>query len=253
MIILISPSKDLDFTTESPVSNTVPRLWSHSLQLLELMQKKSVNGIKKMMDISDKLAKENYDRYQKMKPEFGTENSKPALYAFSGDVYRGLDVLSMDPESIEYCSERLKMLSGLYGLLRPMDLIQPYRLEMGIQLKHKKTKNLVQFWKNKLTELLIQDIEDTNSKYLINLASNEYFEAVERDKIKIPIIHIHFRELRNGKINFLSFNAKKARGLMVRYMAENKIETLNSIQKFNIENYQFDAQLSDSTNFYFVR
>ncbi|MEO6190108.1 MAG: peroxide stress protein YaaA [Saprospiraceae bacterium] len=254
MIFIISPSKDLDFKNPSPlISNDYSRLWNKSLDLLKVMKSKKPKDLKKLMSISDKLAEENVLRYQKMGDECNMENSKPAIYAFNGDVYIGLKALNFDQSEIDYCQKNLRILSGFYGLLRPLDLIQPYRLEMGIALKVNKAKNIYQFWGLDITKLLIQDIEYGESKYLINLASKEYFKSILCDSIQIPIIDIHFREMRNGKLIFVSYNAKKARGLMVHFAAKNKVKNLEELCIFNLENYSFDPKLSNSKELFFVR
>lgn len=255
MLAIVSPSKDLDFKSSGYTeSNDIPRLWNQSLELVHLMKTKSKPSLKKLMTISDKLAEENINRYKNMSSDFTDANSKPALFAFSGDVYRGIDCNTLDNAHINYLQQNLRILSGLYGLLRPLDRIQAYRLEMGLALKiSSKTKNLYQFWTQSVTELLQQDLLENKHSHLINLASDEYFQSIDQKKIKIPIIHVHFRELRNGKLSFLSYNAKKARGLMVRYMAINKVGSLDSLLKFNLENYFYDPSQSDESKLFFIR
>lgn len=255
LLAIISPSKDLDFKTSLNKNKIqIPRLWNRSLELVEFLKIKKPPYLKKLMDISDKLANENKLRYDEMSKEFTTQNSKPAIFAFSGDVFRGINVLDLAEESLQYMNTNLRILSGLYGLLKPTDSIQPYRLEMGLALKlNPKTKNLYEFWGHTITDLLNEDLINNKSSHLIHLASEEYFSAIQVEKIKVPIIQIHFREMRNGKLSFFSFNAKKARGLMIRYMAEQNVKNPESLKKFNTENYQFDKSLSNNSEFYFVR
>ncbi|MBK9642023.1 MAG: peroxide stress protein YaaA [Saprospiraceae bacterium] len=254
MIILVSPSKDLDYQSNIEQNSTeIPRLWEKSWPIVEQLKKYSPKKLAALMDISPKLAAENHQRNQAFIQQFTKENSRPALYAFSGDVYRGLDVESLDPLSIHYCASHLRILSGLYGLLRPMDLMQPYRLEMSTALKIGRKKNLYQYWGNEIADLIQSDIEQQSGKYLINLASQEYFEAVQLKQIKVPVIDIHFREFKNGKMQFVSFNAKRARGLMVRYMAMEKTADVESIKGFDLESYTFDEKMSNEKSFYFIR
>ncbi|NOT37187.1 MAG: peroxide stress protein YaaA [Saprospiraceae bacterium] len=255
MVAIISPSKDLDFKTRlHPRSYDTPRLWNQSLELVKLMKGKSPRSLKSLMSISDKLAIENSERYKQMTEEFTVENSKPAIFSFSGDVYRGLDVNSLKEDELQYTQKYLRILSGLYGLLRPMDIIQPYRLEMGLPLKvNSKVKNLYQFWTERVTQLLEDDIKATNSTHLINLSSEEYFHVIDKNKISVPILTVHFREYRNNKLSFLSFNAKKARGLMSRYLTQSNATNFSQIKNFNLENYTFDEKLSTEEELYFIR
>ncbi|MBK9107315.1 MAG: peroxide stress protein YaaA [Saprospiraceae bacterium] len=254
MLIVISPSKDLDFKKEIPtVSVTQPRFLSQTHAVVEVMKKKSARQLKNLMDISDKLAAENVDRYLKFEIQHQVSNARPAIFAFSGDVYRGLDAYSLGEQEINYCHQHLRILSGLYGLLRPLDLIQPYRLEMGIGLKIGKFKNLYQFWKGIIGKQLQNDLEKSGYNYLINLASQEYFQAIHLPDLKYPVINIHFREERNGKLSFVSFNAKKARGLMARYLADQHCTNALQIKEFNLENYGYNEKLSDEFDWFFTR
>jgi cytoplasmic iron level regulating protein YaaA (DUF328/UPF0246 family) len=254
MISIISPSKDLNFNLPGPaIDAEIPRLWDKSWQIAEALKKKKVRDLQKLMDISPKLAEENFKRNQEMQKEMSPDRSCPALFAFDGDVYRGLDARSLDQSEISYCIKHLRILSGLYGLLRPQDLIQPYRLEMGTALKLGRAKDLYAFWKKEITELLIKDLSDTGSECLVNLASQEYAAAVDFGRLGVPVIEVHFRELRNGKLQFLSFNAKKARGAMVRYMAEIKALSASDLHGFDRDSYSFDERNSTEHSFMFVR
>ncbi len=254
MLALLSPSKDLDFKNPLPfVGTQLPRLLSETGQLIEVLRKKSPRDLMKLMDISEKLAAENVQRYHQYSETFDSTNARPAMYAFSGDVYRGLDVHSLNKKQVEYCEKHIRILSGLYGILRPMDLIQAYRLEMGTSLRIGKSKDLYQFWRQKITDQLQADLLQTNSKYLINLASQEYVQVLDFSIISVPVLHIHFREYRDNKLRFLSFNAKRARGLMARYMAISSCKKADDLKAFNLDKYGFDPDLSDATHWYFIR
>ncbi len=254
MIAIISPSKDLDFNRPAPaIEVAVPRLWEKGWQIVEVLKKKKVKDLQGLMDISAKLAEENFRRNQLMQREMTEVVARPALFAFDGDVYKGLDARSLGQPAIEYCKNHLRILSGLYGLLRPQDLIQPYRLEMGTALKVGRSKDLYAFWKKDITDLLVEDLKETGSDCLVNLASQEYAAAIEFARIGLPVVDIHFREFRNGKLQFLSFNAKKARGSMVRYMAETGTRTLSDIRGFDRDSYSFDERHSTDHSLMFVR
>ncbi len=255
LLAIISPSKDLDFKkTDEKETIQIPRLWNKSLEIVDFLKTKKAPFLKKLMGISDKLANENKLRYDHMSKEFTLDNSKPALFAFSGDVYRGINAQDLDDESLNYLNSNLRILSGLYGLLKPTDSIQAYRLEMSLSLKiNSKNKTLYQFWNKLITDLLNEDLSVHQSTHLINLASDEYSSAIQFNNINVPIIQIHFREMRNGKLNFFSFNAKKARGMMIRFMAIEKINNVESLKQFNLENYHYDSSLSNNHEFYFIR
>ncbi|MBK9272667.1 MAG: peroxide stress protein YaaA [Saprospiraceae bacterium] len=254
MIAIVSPSKDLDFIKpHTEIERSVPRCWEQSQAIVTLMKKKKSRDLQKLMDISPKLAELNVMRYQQMTHEMHPAHSRPALFAFTGDVYRGLDAHSLQKKELSYCCNHLRILSGLYGLLRPQDLIQPYRLEMGVNVAVQRKKNLYAFWKESLTHLLNQDLSESKSKVLINLASQEYAAAIDFKKILVPVVEIHFREMRNGKLQFLSYNAKRARGLMVRDMCQRNAKSIADLMAFNIENYQFEDKLSTEESFFFVR
>jgi cytoplasmic iron level regulating protein YaaA (DUF328/UPF0246 family) len=254
MISIISPSKDLNFSLPGPsIEGEIPRLWDKAWEIAEVLKKKKVSDLKKLMDISDKLAEENFKRNQEMQKEMSPERARPSLFAFDGDVYRGLDARTLGQSEINYCIQHLRILSGLYGLLRPQDLIQPYRLEMGTALKVGRSKDLYAFWKKEITDMLIQDLKESGSECLINLASQEYAAAVDFKRLGVPVIEIHFREFRNGKLQFLSFNAKKARGSMVRYMAEIKARAVSDLRGFDRDSYSFDEKNSTEHSFMFIR
>lgn len=254
MIAVLSPSKDLDFKKEIPfTSDRLPYFRDEISTIVQVMKKKSPNALMKLMDISEKLAIENVNRYAAFDVEFKNAEVRPAVFAFSGDVYRGLDSYSLHKKQIDYCDRHLRILSGLYGMLQPLDLMQAYRLEMGLPLKVARKKNLYEFWKKPLTGFLNETIKNSKSTHLINLASQEYFSAIEAKDLSVPVINIHFREFRNNRLSFLSYNAKRARGLMARYMALNNCLEADSLKGFNLEQYSFDGKLSNDTEWFFVR
>lgn len=254
MLAIVSPSKDLNYKSPVPVSSTeLPRMVDRSFELIAVLRKKSVKSLMSLMDISEKLALENVQRYKNFTEEFTSKNSRPAMFAFAGDVYRGLDAYTLDKKQIEFAADHFRILSGLYGLLRPLDLIQAYRLEMGIALKVQRKKNLYAFWGDFITNCLQDDLNRTKSQALINLASQEYFDVLNLNKIEQPVIHIHFREYKNDTLRFVSYTAKRARGLMLRYMILNKLKHADALKLFNLENYSFDPELSSPTEWFFIR
>ena len=254
MLFVISPSKDLDYKSDYlRSSNDEPRLWQKSQDIISILAKKTSKQLQTLMDISEKLATENVNRNKAFTPLFTNENSRPAIYAFSGDVYRGLEAYSMNDQQINYCQNHLRILSGLYGLLKPLDLIQPYRLEMGTQLKVKSAKNLYKFWANEITNLINQDVEDLQTSTIVNLASQEYWAAVSEPKCNAKIITIHFREIRKGKLQFVSYTAKKTRGLMVKYAALHELQKVEELKKFNLDHYEYQHSLSSDLEWFFTK
>lgn len=254
MLIVISPSKTLDF--EKPITSqsyTQPEFIKESSILIKPLRKLSVDRIMKLMDISPKLAQLNQDRYFSWRPEVSPETSRQALYAFRGDVYIGLDADSLLSFDIDAAQKQLRILSGLYGVLRPLDLIRPYRLEMGIPLKVSKTNNLYQFWQKKITAKIREDLDKSGSNTLINLASVEYFKAIDPKKLKAEIVTPEFREAKEGTFNIVSFFAKKARGMMTRFILQNGIDTEEQLQAFDSEGYFFNGRLSEKGRPVFTR
>jgi hypothetical protein len=203
------------------------------------------------MAISDKLADLNWQRNQDWKTPFTTKNARPAVYAFDGDVYTGLDAYSIPPGKLESLQDKLRILSGLYGLLKPLDLIQPYRLEMGTKLPIGERKNLYEFWKETVTKALNKELK--KDELFINLASNEYFSAVDGKALKVPVITPDFKDYKDGKLKMISFFAKKARGMMVRYIIDTDAQTIDDLKGFNYDGYQFDANLSKGNHLVFTR
>jgi cytoplasmic iron level regulating protein YaaA (DUF328/UPF0246 family) len=203
------------------------------------------------MDISDKLAELNWQRNQEWQTPFTLENARQAVYAFDGDVYTGLDVYSLPEDKLSVMQDKLRILSGLYGLLKPMDLMQAYRLEMGTSIAIGKNKNLYEFWKSTITKTLNDELQENEP--LINLASNEYFSAVDVKTLKVPVITPEFKDYKDGKLKMISFFAKKARGMMVRYILDTNAETQEDLKGFNYEGYALDANLSKGNTLVFTR
>lgn len=252
MKIIISPAKSLDFETKAPTSlHTKPEFIEQSVQLNKKLKTLSRKKLSELMKISDNLASLNYERNQLWNPDFTLENAKQAVFSFTGEVYRGLDANSIAEEKIPALQDKLRILSGLYGLLKPLDLIQPYRLEMGTKLQVGKAENLYQFWDTKLAEALNKEMQ--NDEMFVNLASAEYFKAVPKKALKVPMVTPVFKELKGDTYKIVAVYAKKARGLMVRYIIDNNIETLEELKGFNIENYGFSEKLSTETELVFTR
>jgi cytoplasmic iron level regulating protein YaaA (DUF328/UPF0246 family) len=238
MKIVISPAKSLDLETELPSKKfSVPQFIEESKQLNNVLVKKKPKALSELMSISDNLAQLNWERNQKFSTPFTPDNARPAVFSFSGDVYQGLDAFSIAEDKLDRLQDTLRILSGLYGILRPLDLIQPYRLEMGTKLKVGRKKNLYEFWKDELTDHLNSELE--NDELFVNLASNEYFDAIDEKKLKVPTITPIFKDWKNDKLKVISFYAKKARGAMVRYILDTNAETLDDIKSFNYEDYEF--------------
>ena len=252
MKIVISPAKSLNFESDLPTQNfSEASFLKESRQINGVLKKLKPNDLSKLMDISDKLAELNWERNQSWKTPFTPNNSRPAIYAFDGEVYTGIDAYTLPTDKMEDLQNRLFILSGLYGLLKPLDLIQAYRLEMGTSIAIVESKNLYAFWKIKITETLNKSI--AKGDFLLNLASNEYFSAVDTKLLKAKVITPEFKDYKDGKLKMISFFAKKARGLMVRYIIDNNSQTIDDIQGFNYEGYAFDANLSTEVKLVFTR
>jgi len=247
MKIVISPAKSLDFESKLPTDKSTQPMFLEQAQMLNAkMATKSKNVIKKLMEISDNLAELNHQRYQDFSLPFTKENARPAVYAFSGDVYVGLDVYSLPEDKLDILQDKLRILSGMYGLLRPMDLMQPYRLEMGTELKINRKKNLYGFWGATLTNAINDELKE--DELFINLASKEYFKAIQPKKINVPVISPVFKDYKNGVLKIISFFAKKARGSMVRYIIDNNVETLEELKGFNYDGYGFSEEFTVNEN-----
>ncbi|MFV0571442.1 MAG: peroxide stress protein YaaA [Xanthomarina gelatinilytica] len=251
MKLVLSPAKSLDFESKLPTTKTSEsQFLSDSERINKLLKKKSAKSLSKLMSISDDLAQLNYQRNQEWQLPFTKDNARPAVYAFNGDVYRGLDVYTLGT-NIDKLQDTVRILSGLYGVLKPLDLIQPYRLEMGTKLSIGKNKNFYEFWKKKVTKALNEELED--NELFLNLASNEYFKAIDTKTLKVPVIEIDFKELKNGDYKTIGIYAKLARGLMARYIIDTNAKTLDDIKGFNLENYRFHEQLSKENRLVFTR
>ncbi len=252
MKIVISPAKSLDFESALPTTEfTNARFLKESKSINKVIKQKSPKELSELMSISDKLGELNWQRNKSWKTPFTPDNARPAVYAFAGDVYIGLDANTIPVEKIAILQERLRILSGLYGILKPLDLIQPYRLEMGTKIAIGESKNLYDFWKQKLTDSLNKELK--RGELFINLASNEYFSVIDTKALKVPVITPEFMDYKDGKLKMISFFAKKARGLMVRYIIDTNAETIEDLKGFHYEGYGFDANLSKGNKLVFTR
>jgi len=254
MLTVISPAKTLDFETQAPTDAfTQPVHLRQSRQLIKLLRKLSADDLSSLMNVSENIANLNVDRFKHWKTPFTAENSRQALFAFKGDVYVGLDAYSMDSANIEFAQKHLRMLSGLYGLLRPLDLMQAYRLEMGTRLDTDQGNNLYQFWDSRITDAINAELKKMDKPVLINLASNEYFKSVKGKSLKGDIVNPVFKEYHNGKYKIISFFAKKARGLMARYIIDHELTEAEAIKEFSLDGYRFDSSLSQGKDWVFSR
>ena len=249
MLAVISPSKTQDFEPAQIDVFTQIRQIEQSQVLVDLLKGKTQDDIASLMSISDKLSKLNFDRFQTFSTPFTLSNAKQALLAFKGDVYNGIDAPSLSLDDFEFAQDHLRMLSGLYGVIRPLDLIQPYRLEMGTKLKNSQGKNLYEFWGDQISQVLNVD----EPEVIINLASNEYFKGIDKKSINAKIINIAFKELKNDTYKIIGIYAKRARGLMVNYMIKNRLTEPELLKDFNVEGYQFRQDMSDDLTWVFTR
>lgn len=241
MKIVISPAKSLDFESELPTTKySQAGFLEQSEKLNKVLIKKKPKALSKLMHISDQLAELNWQRNQEFSTPFSPANARQAVYAFNGDVYQGLDAYTLSEKKLDRLQDTLRILSGLYGLLKPLDLIQPYRLEMGTQLKVGRKKNLYEFWKKDLTNHLNSELKE--GELFINLASNEYFRAIDEKALKVPVITPIFKDWKNDTLKVISFFAKKARGSMVRYIIDSEAQTLEDIKGFNLEDYIYSKE-----------
>ena len=254
MLFLLSPAKSLDYETPLPkLPHTLPGFVPQSSELIEVLRTKSPAQIAELMDLSDKLAGLNAARYEAWAPEFTPHNSRQAALAFNGDVYEGLDAKTLSAAQLAWAQERLCILSGLYGVLRPLDWMQPYRLEMGTTLATAKGKNLYQFWGAQIAQYLNERAASQKSPVIVNLASEEYFKAVDRRALQVPVVSCAFEEFKAGKYKIISFMAKRARGLMVRYAIEKKAESVKKLEAFNLEGYALAPEVSSPERLVFRR
>lgn len=252
MKIVISPAKSLNFESEAPTTDfSQPIFLKQAERLNRILRKKSARSLSKLMSISPTLGQLNYERNQNWHLPFGPENAKQAIFAFSGEVYRGLDVNSMPLHDLEVLQNKLRILSGQYGILKPLDLMQAYRLEMGTKLKIGVKPNLYKFWDKQITKSLNNELEEGD--LFVNLASKEYFKVLQPKEIKVPVITPVFKEFKNGEYKIVMTFAKLARGLMLRYIIDHKVEDINGIKGFNSNGYGYDANLSTETELVFTR
>jgi cytoplasmic iron level regulating protein YaaA (DUF328/UPF0246 family) len=254
MLIVVSPAKNLDYQS-TPVTKdfTQPTLLDQSQLLINKCRQLSPAKISSLMKISDKLAGLNADRYAQWSTPFDLGNAKQALLAFNGDVYTGLQAQSFDQQDFDFAQQHMRILSGLYGLLKPLDLMQAYRLEMGTKLTTKRGKNLYEFWGDIITTKLNKDLAAQGDNVLINLASNEYFKAVKPKDLDGMIVNPVFKDEKNGQFKIISFYAKKARGLMARYIIKNRLSDVSQLQNFDLEGYRYDPQQSTTEHPVFMR
>jgi len=253
MIVLLSPSKNLHNIPQAAHRYTGPRMPEASAKLIKSLQNLKPGQLQELMDINDRLARLNYNRYQAYTWPHTQENATAAIYTFRGEVYQGFDANTMTKAQADQAEKQIRILSGLYGLLRPLDLIQPYRLEMGTSLKVDKAKNLYQFWGDTITSMMNEDIISTKSKEVLNLASQEYMAAVNVSALSVPVTDIQFLEDRNGKLQFLSYNAKRSRGWMARYVIDHKIKKSSALKAFDVQGYSYREELSAPGKMVFVR
>jgi len=253
MIAVVSPAKTLDFETSIDFDHTLPKFQKEALQLIDVLTDKSEKDVQDLMSISEKLATLNVERYHNFTKKKDPQHAKQAMFAFQGDVYQGLEAETMNKTQVDFAQDHLRILSGLYGLLRPLDLIQPYRLEMGTQLAVNGDKNLYSFWNEKIAKQLNRDLKNQGDKILINLASQEYFKSVDKDQLKAKVIDVDFKDFKNGKYKVISFYAKKARGLMSRFMIDNKVKSVDDLKAFDYEGYEYDEKNSTEDKLAFIR
>ncbi|WP_418603126.1 peroxide stress protein YaaA [Hwangdonia sp.] len=252
MKLVLSPAKSLDFETKIPIQHATEACFLKQAERLnKLLKKKSAKSLSKLLKISDNLGQLNYERNQNWELPFTKDNARQAVYAFSGDVYRGLDAYTIPKEKIDTLQNTVRIISGLYGLLKPTDLIQPYRLEMGTKFPVGKNKNLYEFWRKSVTKALNDELED--DELFLNLASNEYFKAIDTKALKVPVITANFKDLKNGEYKTIMTFAKLARGYMTRYIIDANAKTIDDLKAFNYEGYNFSEPMSTETDLVFIR
>ena len=254
MIIVLSPAKTLDYEFDNDTNNSVPSFLSQSSKLIGQLKKKEPKDIASLMGLSDKLATLNYDRYQSWTASKKVSNdTKPALLVFKGDVYQGLQAEDLSKKEMNFAQKHLRILSGLYGILRPLDLMKPYRLEMGTKLETAQGKNLYEFWGDKIQKNVLDELKNQKSDLLINLASKEYFSVLGKVPEDINVISPAFKDFKNGKYKIISFYAKKARGLMARWIIQNKVTDFENLKDFDVDGYKYSKAESTSTTPVFLR
>ena len=254
MLFLVSPAKNLNEKDPAPVAqHSRPALLDQAAQLMDKVKQLAPQQIAELMHVSDKIALLNAERNAAWHTPFTPENAKQAIFLFNGDVYEGLSAATLDSDGLAYLQQHLRILSGLYGLLRPLDLMQPYRLEMGTPLSNRRGKNLYEYWGGRITELLNETLREQAADTVINLASQEYFKAVQPEKLAARIITPVFKDEKNGVYKIISFHAKRARGLMARYAAEHRITDPEQLKHFDSEGYAYNAAASSENEWVFLR
>lgn len=254
MLTVLSPAKTLDYETPlDTLRHTLPRFNDDSQVLIDTLAKLSVQDVAKLMKLSDKLASLNVARYASWQPDANEDNARQAVLAFQGDVYTGLNAATLTHQQLDFAQQHVRILSGLYGVLRPLDLMQPYRLEMGTKLTNPRGKDLYQFWGETLTDSLAKELAKQDVPVLINLASQEYFKSVQPKKLAARVITPIFKDWKNGQYKIISFYAKKARGLMTRYLIENTIDQPDDLKGFDYEGYRFCPASSSENEWIFTR
>ena len=254
MIIVLSPAKTLDYDFEVNKKHSVPSFLGQSSKLINQLKQKEPKDIASLMGLSDKLASLNYDRYQSWTASKKASNdSKPSMLVFKGDVYQGLQAEDLTNRELDFAQKHIRILSGLYGILRPLDLMKPYRLEMGTKLETSKGKNLYEFWGNKIQKNILEELKKQKSDLLINLASKEYFSVLGKVPEDINVVSPTFKDYKNGKYKIISFYAKKARGLMARWIIQNKVKDFEDLANFNVDGYKYSKAESTATTPVFLR
>ena len=249
MLAIISPSKTQDFSPCDISSFTQSRQLSHTQELVNILKHKTQRQISKLMSLSEKLSKLNHERFQEFTTPFSLDNAKQALLAFKGDVYNGINASSLSVKDLEFAQQNVRILSGLYGVLRPLDLMQPYRLEMGTKLENTQGKNLYEYWGSGISEILNEDEEEL----IVNLASNEYIKAIDKKILKAQMLDIVFKDKKNDTYKVIAIYAKRARGLMVNYIIRNRLTNTEALKEFSDEGYKYNQNLSDDSTWVYVR
>ncbi|MGB0222586.1 MAG: peroxide stress protein YaaA [Luminiphilus sp.] len=254
MLTVLSPAKTLDYESPSITDQTsTPQFMDQSALLVDDARTLAPDDIRSLMGVSEAIASLNHERFMNWAPESTTANAKQAILAFKGDVYTGLEAETMSTNDLEFAQAHLRILSGLYGLLRPLDLMQPYRLEMGLKFSNQRGKNLYEFWGERITDAINADLLSAGTETLVNLASNEYFKAVKTKSLNADIITPQFKDLKNGQYKMISFFAKKARGVMARYIIDNQLTDPDQLKSFTGSGYYFSAEQSSGNNLVFLR
>ena len=254
MLTVLSPAKTLDYESPSITDQaSTPQFMDQSALLVDDARTLAPDDIRSLMGVSEAIASLNHERFMNWAPESTTANAKQAILAFKGDVYTGLEAETMSTNDLEFAQAHLRILSGLYGLLRPLDLMQPYRLEMGLKFSNQRGKNLYEFWGERITDAINADLASAGTETLVNLASNEYFKAVKTKSLNADIITPQFKDLKNGQYKMISFFAKKARGVMARYIIDNQLTDPEQLKSFTGSGYYFSAEQSSGNNLVFLR